>query len=170
MAKALNIRAARRPHIGAGFTLLEILAVMMIIGMTLALVQINLTPGENSLMKDEVLRLEAVLNAAQDEVSAGGRSLALELQPSGYRFLGRKGDNWQEETESPLQPHAFAEGVRWGQLLADGTRVVNFPQRVVWQVGANPPLLDVQLLTATLSERLVLDPLGRVQNVASEAQ
>lgn len=155
---------------GAGFTLLEILVVMLIIGLTLALVQINLTPGENSLMKDEVLRLEAVLNAAQDEVTAGGQPLALELQPDGYRFLLQKGGSWQEESASPLGPHRFVDGVRWGRLLRDGALLPQLPQRIIWRVGDNPPQLDLQLLSATLSERLLLDPLGRVQNAASEAQ
>ena len=163
-------RPCQGSQTGAGFTLLEILVVMLIIGLTLALVQINLSPGENSLMKDEILRLEAVLNAAQDEVSAGGQALALEIQSGGYRFLRRQGDSWQQEDESPLGPHRFATGVRWGRLLHDGALMPQTPQRIIWRVGDNPPQLDLQLLTATLSERLLLDPLGRVQNVASEAQ
>lgn len=150
--------------------MLEILVVLMIIGLTLALVQINLTPGENTAINDETLRLETVMNAAMDEVAAGGKPIALELQRSGYRFLSKENQSWKDETESPFGVHVFAPELRWGRILIDGVAISTFPKRIVWQPGSNPPVLDLQLATATLSKRLLLDPLGRVQRVASQAQ
>lgn len=155
---------------GRGFTLLEILVVLMIIGLTLALVQINLTPGENTVINDETLRLETVMNAAMDEVAAGGKPIALELQRSGYRFLSKENQSWKDETEAPFGVHVFAPDLRWGRILIDGVAISTFPKRIVWQPGSNPPVLDLQLATTTLSKRLLLDPLGRVQRAASQTQ
>lgn len=152
-----------------GFTLIEILVVLIIVGLTLALVQINLTPGENTLIKDETIRLETVLKVAQDQVSAGGEPLALELRGDGYRFYARRDSQWQPQTESPLGPHVFPDGIRWGRLLVDNAAVTP-PKRIIWQPGAHPPQLDLQLVGASRSERLTVDPLGRVENVASEAR
>ena len=142
----------------------------MIIGLTLALVQINLTPGDNVVINDETLRLETVINAAMDEVAAGGQPLAIELQKSGYRFYRQENATWREETESPLAPHEFPPGLRWGRIQFDGVLISAFPKRIIWQPGSNPPVVDLQLVANGLSKRLMLDPLGRVQRVASQAQ
>lgn len=155
-------------HRACGFTLLEMLVVMLIIGLTLALVQVNFAPGENSGLRDEMLRLETVLATAQDEVTAGGRPLVLELTDTGYRFLQRSGQEWQPISDGVLAPHTLPDTVRWGAVALDGTRPP-LPVRVTWQVGAAPPALELELRTQNLSERLSIDPLGRINHAASDA-
>lgn len=154
----------------AGFTLLEVLVVVFIIGITLTLVQVNVSRGESQVLRDEALRLETLLRLVQDEVNAGGQSLALELQTDGYRFYQREQEQWRELQETPFAPHVFPETVRWGRIDQGGVVSTRLPLRLVWQAGALPPVLDVQLKTANHEERLQLDALGRVIYAASAAQ
>lgn len=163
------MKTCLRPRARA-FTLLEVLVVLLIISLTITLVQVNVGRGENAVLNDEVLRLETVLNSAQDEVSAGARALALELHEQGYRFYVRQGDSWQLEQESPFAPHVWAEGVSWGRIQVDGIEVQTLPRRLVWQAGAILPQLDIELINAGRRERLLLDALGRVRHAASEAR
>ena len=146
-----------------GFTLIELMVVMFIIGLTLALVQVNLMPSDSAQLQDEADRLMTVLGAVQDEVAASGRGMALEITDDGYRLLQHQGKIWQLLQVSPFAAHRFAEGLRWGERLFDG-KPLSVGQRALWRPGAPPPELSLKLIALDQSERqLVLDPLGRLR-------
>lgn len=146
----------------SGFTLIELMVVMFIIGLTLALVQVNLMPSDSAQLQDESARLMTVLGAVQDEVAASGRGMALEITDDGYRFYQRKSAGWESVEISPFAAHHFAQGVRWGERRLDGQPLV-VKQRAIWSPGVPPPELSLKLIALDQSERqLVLDPLGRL--------
>jgi general secretion pathway protein H len=79
-----------------GFTLVEVLVVIVVITFAAALVVVNLRGDDRAIARDEARRLAALLTQARDEAIATGSSLAWQAEGSGYRFLRRAPDrSWQ---------------------------------------------------------------------------
>ena len=80
-----------------GFTLLELMVVMILIGISLSLILPNLIKNDDDVLKEESLRLIALLEYAADTASSRGIWLAWSPTVSGYRFLQHDDDKkiWQ---------------------------------------------------------------------------
>lgn len=70
-----------------GFTLIEILVVVVILGIMIAVVGPNLTRNDADRARDEADRFSALLEAARDQAILEGRVLAFQGTEQGYRFL-----------------------------------------------------------------------------------
>jgi general secretion pathway protein H len=71
-----------------GFTLIEILVVIVIVGivMSIAVMSLSLVGGDRD-VRDEVQRVIALLEVAQDESMLQGREYGLEFMQGSYRFV-----------------------------------------------------------------------------------
>lgn len=71
-----------------GFTLIEILVVIVIIGtvLTLAMLSFGLL-GNDRELQTEAKRFMALVEVVQDEASMQGREFGIELMTAGYRFV-----------------------------------------------------------------------------------
>ncbi len=79
----------------AGFTLLELLIVLVIVGILLGAVALNATPGDRQLLQNEAQRVALLLQLARDEAIVRNRPIAFEADDYRYRFLIRQGEGWQ---------------------------------------------------------------------------
>lgn len=75
-----------------GFTLIELVVVMLILTIILGMVGVRLTHDESDLIRDEARRLALVLQNAQEQAILEGRPYAFALTDDGYLFL-RLGDD-----------------------------------------------------------------------------
>jgi general secretion pathway protein H len=111
-------------HRAGGFTLLEILVVVLIIGImaTLALLAI----GNRSLddrLHAEARRLHELMRLAADEAVLQGVELGFVQTPDGYGFLVLSGGRWQPlEGAGPLRPRPLAQPL-FLELQVDGRPV-----------------------------------------------
>lgn len=94
-----------------GFSLLELIIVLVIIGVLLAAVTITITDRRLDNLKVEAQRLTALLQLAVDQAVIGNRELGFVIEDDGYHFL------------------ALDDEERW-QLL-DTTRSRRFASRVL---------------------------------------
>jgi general secretion pathway protein H len=78
-----------------GFTLLELLVVMVIVGITLGAVSFNAMPSERQVLQNDAQRIALLLQSARDEAIVRNRPVAFEADPAGYRFLLRDDNSWQ---------------------------------------------------------------------------
>jgi general secretion pathway protein H len=78
----------------AGFTLVEIMVVMVIIGITLGMVSINAIPSQKQNLEGEARRIALLLQVARDEAIVRNRLVAFEADENGYRFLVRNETRW----------------------------------------------------------------------------
>ncbi|MBI3715708.1 MAG: GspH/FimT family pseudopilin [Betaproteobacteria bacterium] len=101
-----------------GFSLVEILVVVVVMGIALALAVPNLVPNEREALRHECERLVASLEAARDEAALGGRALSLRIKDNRLEFLERDPHSVQ-----PVWRAATIEGVRAGPL-PDGMMLV----------------------------------------------
>lgn len=104
-----------------GFTLLELLVVVLIIGITLALVVPVLDPGGDRVLEEEGRRLAALLRLATEEAVLEGREFAVELSPDGYRFLRLESQGWQALSDSLLRPRQLPTGLQL-EVFFEGQR------------------------------------------------
>lgn len=89
-----------------GFTLIEMLVVVLIIGIVLAFVSLSINPnGPADRLNTEAKRLQALTRAAADDALLYGREIGLDITRGGYRFLRLGDDGWQPigGTDNPLR-------------------------------------------------------------------
>ncbi|MBE0626875.1 MAG: GspH/FimT family pseudopilin [Burkholderiales bacterium] len=86
-----------------GFTLIEMLVVLMIMGLFIGLVSTITRPDDRAVLRLEAERLSQLLDFAATEARLSGRSIAWTADESSYRFW-RYGDDaaWSEIRDGEL--------------------------------------------------------------------
>ncbi|GGA86865.1 hypothetical protein GCM10011521_26630 [Arenimonas soli] len=80
-----------------GFTLLEVLVVLMIMGLLVGLVSAVALPDDRARLGLESERLARLLALAREEARFSGRAVAWTAEPPGYRFWQHdREDGWSE--------------------------------------------------------------------------
>ncbi len=83
-----DVSASARPSHGSGFTLIEVLVVIVIIGIISAVVLLGLgNLGDDRDLQTEARRITSLIEMASDEATLQGRDFGLELLQTGYRFV-----------------------------------------------------------------------------------
>lgn len=94
-----------------GFTLLELLVVVVIAGITLGFVSLNVVPGQRQAMQNEAQRIALLMQLARDEAIVRNRPIAFEAESERYRFLVREGNTWQSlPQDEMLRERQFDRG------------------------------------------------------------
>lgn len=78
-----------------GFTLLELLIVMVIAGITLGMVSFNAMPDDRQALQNEAQRIALLMQLARDEAIVRNRPIAFEAEPDRYRFMIREENAWK---------------------------------------------------------------------------
>lgn len=152
------------PTSAPGFTLLEMMVVLVIIGTVLGLAVLTLPdrPGQDP-PGEEARRLEQLLRLARDQAMVRGSLLGLRLEDDGYRFLERRNDGWEELTGDPLLgPRELPEDLRLtleveGQGITSGRDAPRGPG----EPAARPPQVLIAASGELTGFELVVAALGR---------
>ncbi len=112
-----------------GFTLVEMLVVMLIMGILAGTVGANLRPGNRDLLRVEAERLAQLLDLAAQESRLTGTSIAWTSDGVGYRFWRRgNNDEWAEIRDDDL---LRARGLPHGMTLSQLRDEASGPQQVM---------------------------------------
>ncbi|MFZ6744224.1 type II secretion system minor pseudopilin GspH [Undibacterium sp. JH2W] len=90
-----------------GFTLLELLVVLVIFGLILGAVSINAMPGEQQRLENDARRISLLLQLARDEAIVRNLPVAFEVDQHGYRFLVREERIWSPVKDEMLRERSF---------------------------------------------------------------
>lgn len=107
-----------------GFTLIEMLVVLMIIGLFFGLVSAITRPDERAVLRLEADRLSQLLDFAASEARLTGQSIAWTAEDSGYRFW-RSDDNaeWLEIRDSDvLRARTLPQGISISRFRVESMR------------------------------------------------
>jgi len=160
-----------------GFTLLEMMVVLLVFGISLGLVTPHFMKNDDEVLKEESMRLVALIEYAADSASSRGQWLAWSPTASGYRFLQRDEDKnvWQPvTTDEVLRERQLPEGMRLGAssqqqvavtsnaLIALSPSGIHAPFQIELRIGKDKRIVrgnligQVEMLTSGVDEGHVL--------------
>lgn len=85
-----------------GFTLLELLVVLVIAGIMLGVVSFNAMPSKHQALQNEAQRIALLLQTAREEAIVRNRPIAFEVDPYRYRFWIRNDNQWTPITDDDV--------------------------------------------------------------------
>ncbi len=94
----------------AGFTLVELLAVLLVIGLAAAAVVLTM-PDQRGALRAEAERFAARAYAARNEAIVGARPIALIVHSGGYGFERYGRGEWRPIAEPPLDRRIWPDGL-----------------------------------------------------------
>ena len=139
----------------AGFTLVELMVTLVILGLASTAVVMAIPDG-SSVLREESERLAARLGAARDAAIVGGRDMAVRVDSAGYGFEQRRGGTWLPAGGAAFAPRRWPEGM----AFIPGP---NTPSRIVFDVTGLATPAVVQLQRDGQAWRVTVEAAGKVR-------
>ena len=161
---AVASASANRRACASGFTLLELLAVIVLAGILLSIVTISVTPDDRQLLAREAQRVGQLFALAADEARIRQQPIYWEADLVGYRFVTIvAGERRLVSGDDLLRERAWREPLQTLALVPAGA---DRPSQVLLGPGA-PPLRvaiarewiqpPIRLELATASAQVAID-------------
>jgi general secretion pathway protein H len=115
-----------------GFSLIELLVVMLVIGIALAMVSINGLPGAREGLRFETERLAQLLSLAREEAQVRGALIRLEVDDRRYIFSILRNNQWRPLLDDQdLRERSWQAPTQIVVSRPDGRREVEFGRDAV---------------------------------------
>ena len=128
-AEALN--AGTRVAPPRGFTLLEIMVVLVLVGIITSFALLSVGGGPRSRLAEEARRLAARVELHQQEAILNGQTHGIQFARAGYTLLtlGEKGE-WQPAAVNTLIHHALPEDIALSLWVEDRPVDLKIPRKL----------------------------------------
>ncbi len=141
-----------------GFTLIEIMVVVVIAAILMGAVAISFPDNSDDRLKEEGARFIALVSLAQDEAILQSGDFALSANSGGYSFFIRNGENWGAYSDKPFVNRRLSAGIQ-SEMILEGLPIKlgkagkAKPQVVIYSSGEMTPftyvLSDAEKSTVT---------------------
>ncbi|MDK2597007.1 MULTISPECIES: prepilin-type N-terminal cleavage/methylation domain-containing protein [Pseudoalteromonas] len=149
MSQPMNY-STQMPTRSRGFSLLEILVVILIIGFSIQLVTFTVGESDEDLLEKEALKLHGIVNMASEFAVLNQVELGLHLDKRTLEFLVFDGEQWTTfEAEELYKPIEYGEEYKVELVLEDLSWAQdNLLEQSNWQeimgTGEDDNLLELQ--------------------------
>jgi type II secretion system protein H len=110
---AVNRGVVYGESVEAGFTLLEIMLVIVIMAVTAMMVAPSYFTALSASVDDEGKRLAQVLRLASEEATLSGDAFRVRFRRHSYQFQSADQEGaWQTRQQPPYQPYDLPEGIQ----------------------------------------------------------
>lgn len=141
-----------------GFTLIEMLITLVVIGIAMVTVAVNLWPADRQGLRAEAQRLSLLLAMAREEAQVRGAPVRLVADQQGYRFLAFSNRQWRLlQGDADLRQRTWQQATSVSVTRADGRGVVEFGRDAI-----DSPFV-ITLTRDGSAVRVVADGLGRFE-------
>jgi len=175
-SQKLPARAASR-HWSAGFSLLELMIVIVIIGILVSVFTLSIGSFDDNEAGEHTRRLEALLELGLEEATMQGMEVGLRFYQHGYEFSARKQEQDNEgrwywrwlplEDDQLLKPREFGEEYAI-ELLIEGKEVdldydrdddedEYLPQIYLFSSGDLAPEFQIRIRPSFSNEAIVMN-------------
>lgn len=147
-----------------GYTLVEMLVVLMIMGLLIGTISVIAHPSSKDTLQIEAQRLAQLLNLAAAESRASGKSFRWTSDGPGYRFLRwQNNSDWVEIRDNDLlRPRVLPSGMTINSL-----RIENVRRQGLMQIEFTPhglPLAyTIELASGDERHAVFASPVGDAQ-------
>jgi general secretion pathway protein H len=149
-------RLSLPPRSVRGFTLIEVMVVVVLIAITLSVTFAKFAPDERDVVRGEAVRLATSLQQAQDEAVVTGVAFAWRGEAEGYEFLRRGADRtWVPlDATEVLSPRRLPSPVKVADVEIEGQKVAAGALVVLSPSGRASP---VRVVLAANNERVTVE-------------
>lgn len=148
------------PH-ETGFTLVELMIVLVILGLMASIVVLSFPDGSNDLEQD-AQKFAARTAALRDNAILQSRPMAVQVTPSGYSFLERRKGAWSVMEDKPFRSTNWSNGVT-AEVGETGPLLISFES-----TGLPSDRAEVRLGYKNFARNIVIAPMGDVQLASGE--
>lgn len=106
----------------SGFTLIEVMIVVVIVAILMGAVAMSIPRDINDLMKEHADRFQVVVNLSKDEAIMQSRELALGFTESGYTFFEFNDSAWVVKSDGPFKARRLPSNIL-SQLYLEGVSI-----------------------------------------------
>ena len=156
-----------------GFTLIEIMVVVVIVAVLISAVALSFPPVGDKLLKENANRFTALISLAQDEAILQSTELAVEITPSGYSFYQNEGNSWVSFNDVPFSKRQLPAEIST-KLYLDGISIdlkdrdKDKPQIVILSSGEMTPFTYTLQFKDQSEIKLKVDANGEFENTFSQ--
>ncbi len=154
-------RNSVRNHHETGFTLVELMIVLVILGLMASIVVLSFPDGSNDLEQD-AQKFAARTAALRDNAILQSRPMAVQVTPSGYSFLERRKGGWSVIEDKPFRSTNWSSGVT--AAVGDaGPLLISFES-----TGLPSDRAAVRLDYKDFARNIIIAPMGDVRLAGDE--
>ena len=152
-----------------GFTLIEMLVALVIMGLFAGLITSVIRPDERTLLHVEAERLAQLLVLAGTEARMSGRPVVWVSDGAGYQFWRyRTGTGWREVADDTLlRKRTLPQGITIAGIRMEAARGRE-SMRLEFSSRGLTPAYDISMFSGTQRYTVSGSPLGDVEVLAGE--
>lgn len=153
----------------AGFTLIEMLVALVVMGLFAGLISGIIRPDERALLRVEAERLAQLLDLAGTEARTSGKPVAWTADGSGYRFWRyREGAGWSEISDNTLfRRRELPPSMAITNILSEAMSLRD-PMRLEFGAHGIMPVYDISMVFGTERYTVSGSPAGEVEALPGE--
>lgn len=148
-----------------GFTLIEMLVVLLVMGLLAGLVTASAAPDDRALLRVEAERLAQLINLAATESRLTGKAVAWTANAAGYRFWRfSEASGWSPISDDVLRARTLPQGMTISRLQVDNTRSAE-RLRLQFNPHGSAPSFSVEMSLGEVRGKVEGSPVGEVRVV-----